>query len=238
MTGFRRFLIALVLVGAPLAAAAVLAQQQQPAPRPAYQPAVPVASQNYGGYGGEYYSPGGGTVAGNRLQGMASVANAAGNYNLSTSAAAINMTQARAQNIDNYRASTTTYFDMRRVNREAQAAERAPRLSESDLVRIAQEGAPKPLAPTQLDPVEGAINWPTALQDDRFESSRALLTKAFAWRANNGSFNEVQLRKVREATDAMMNGLQETIQDVNPMDYMNSKRFIESLAYEARRPAA
>ncbi|MCL4194691.1 MAG: hypothetical protein KJZ87_23335 [Thermoguttaceae bacterium] len=52
-----------------------------------YQPAVPSSSEVYGGYGGYY--DGGTTAAGSAMQGMASVVNAAGNYNLATSAAAI-----------------------------------------------------------------------------------------------------------------------------------------------------
>ena len=88
----------------------------KPARRPAsapYQPAVPAAStvNAYGGYPG--YSSGGGTVAGNAMNGMASMISAKGDYNLSTSAAAINMTQAQKNEIENRQLYTNTYFDMR-----------------------------------------------------------------------------------------------------------------------------
>jgi len=63
-----------------------------------YQPVVPSSSEVYGGYGG-YYDGGGTPAAGAAMQGMASVVNAAGNYNLATSAAAVNMTQAQKQGI-------------------------------------------------------------------------------------------------------------------------------------------
>ena len=69
---------------------------------------------------------GGGTVAGNAMNGMASMISAAGDYNLATSAAAVNMTQAQKNEIENRAQWTQTYFDMRAVNRSARAAERAP----------------------------------------------------------------------------------------------------------------
>lgn len=203
---------------------------------PPYQPSVPLASQNSGGWGGGYYSSGGGTVAGSAMQGMASVVNAAGNYNLSTSAAAVNMTQAQKQGIINYNDYVNTYFETRRVNKEARAAEASPRLTAAQLNRIAQEGAPKPLNAYQLDPVSGALAWPSLLQDNRFAEQRALLDKAFAWRASYGTLNSVQLQKVREMTDSALEQLKAMIRDVDTTDYLQARQFLTSLAYEARKP--
>ena len=88
-----------------------------------YTPAVPAATvQNYGGWGGGGY--GGTTAAGSAMQGMASCVQAAGNYNLSTSAAAINMTVAERNQIQNSLEFTNTYFEKQRANRAAQAAQR------------------------------------------------------------------------------------------------------------------
>ena len=205
-------------------------------PSPPFQPSVPFASQNYGGGWGGYYSSGGGTVQGSALQGMASVVNAAGNYNLSTSAAAVNMTQAQKQGIINYNDYVNTYFETRRINKEARAAEASPRLSRAQLNRIAQEGAPKPLSARQLDPVSGALIWPSLLQDNKFAEQRALLEKAFAWRASYGTLNAVQLEKVRENTDSALEQLKAMIRDVDTNDYLRARQFLTSLAYEARKP--
>ena len=161
----------LVILFAAIGVAAAMAQtnpSQYSPPAPPATPAVPVAPQEYGGgYGGGYGSPG--TAAGSGMQGMASVINARGNYNLSTSAAAMNMTQAQKQEIQNWSSFTNTYFDLRATNRRARAAERTPNLTEAQLNRIAQEGAPKPLATQQMDPVSGKIFWPDVLQDDKFQ---------------------------------------------------------------------
>ena len=142
--------------------AAIVARRQSP-----YQPAVPqgntvVAGGGWGGYGGNY---GGSTAAGSAMNGMASVISAKGDYNLSTSAAAINMTQAQKNEIKNRQQWTNTYFDMRATNRAARAAEAGPKPTMEQLVRIARQGAPAPITPSQVDPMTGKIDWPGPLQD-------------------------------------------------------------------------
>jgi hypothetical protein len=203
---------------------------------PPYQPAVPNAPEVYGGGYGGYYSPG--TVAGSRAQGMASVVQAAGSYNLATSAAAVNMTQAQKQQIQNYDSYVNTYFDMRQVNKQARAAERGPRLSEADLVRISASSVPKPLPGSQLDPVTGKIAWPGLLQDDKFAEHRAVLDQAFEVRARYGALPPEESKRVRAATDAMLAQLKHMVRDVDGTDYAQSKRFVQSLAYQARTSAA
>ena len=206
---------------------------------PPYQPAVPVAPQVYGGDGGWGWGrSGGGTAAGSAMQGMASVVNAAGNYNLSTSAAAINMTQAQKQGIQNWASFTDTYFDLRARNRQEAAAARGKPVSEEYMHRMAQAGAPKPLGSQQLDPVSGAISWPDLLQDDKFREQRDTLQAALAERAKYGTIPSEGKKKAKEATQAMLDLLSGMIRDVEPEDYLSAKQFIQSLALEARRPLA
>jgi hypothetical protein len=208
---------------------------------PPYQPAVPVAPQVYGGGGGwgwGYGGSGGGTAAGNAMQGMASVVNAAGNYNLSTSAAAINMTQAQKQGIQNWASFTDTYFDLRARNRQEAAAMRGKPVSEEYMHRVAQAGAPKPLGSQQLDPVSGEIFWPDVLQDDQFREQRDTLQAAFAERAKLGSVPLEGRRKAKAATEAMLDVLGSMIRDLDPQAYMSAKQFIQSLAFEVGRPLA
>ncbi len=201
-----------------------------------YQPAVPNTTQIYsgGGYVG-YSSPG--TVAGSRLQGMASVVQAAGDYNLSTSAAYINMTQAQQQAIKNYSEYTSTYFQTREMNRQARAAERGPRPTEADLVRMARSDVPKSLSPGELNPVSGKISWPILLQDDRFANERAVFEEAFAARSRYGALKLDEVKKVNAAADAALSDLKGMINDVSGTDYAQAKRFVQSLAFTSRQPA-
>ena len=94
------------------------------------------------------------------MNGMANVISAKGNYNLSTSAAAINMTQAQKNEIQNAQLYTDTYFQMRATNKAARQAEAGPPPTIEQLARIAREGAPKPVTTQQVNPMSGQISWP------------------------------------------------------------------------------
>ena len=72
---------------------------------------------------------------------MASAISAKGSYNLSTSEAAINLTMAKKQEIQNRLDATNTYFAMRSVNRAATAAERRPTASMERLADCSGLGA-------------------------------------------------------------------------------------------------
>ena len=146
----------------------VIAWRRPAATSPPYQPAVPAPTitSPYAGYGG--YS-GGGTVAGSAMNGMANMISAKGNYNLSTSAAAINMTQARKNHIQNQQLAASTYFEMRAANRAARAAERGPSPTMEQLIRIAKERRPEDRwGRAKWIPSTAQLNWPSALQQDMF----------------------------------------------------------------------
>ena len=90
-----------------------------------YQPAVP-APTIVSPYGSPYYGYSGGasTAAGSAMNGMANMMSAAGQRNLSNSAAVMNLTQAQRSYIENRNMATNTYFQMRATNKAARAAER------------------------------------------------------------------------------------------------------------------
>ncbi len=219
----------LLVVGS--ASALAWAQSSPPSGSQPYQPVVPPPSvSNYGGYPG-YSGTGGGTVAGSALNGMANVISAKGDYNLATSAAAVNMTQAQRNEIQNRQQWTNAYFDMRATNRAARAAERGPNPTMAQLVRIAQEGVPKQISPSQLDPVTGVIAWPTLLQTERYAAGRTAMEQLMVKRATNGDLDFSDQLKVRETIDGMFTDLKGQIRDVPTADYLAAKNFLQSLAY-------
>jgi hypothetical protein len=202
---------------------------------PPYQPAVPaptVVSPYAGGYGG--YS-GGGTVAGSAMNGMANAISAKGSANLSNSAAAINMTEARKNHIQNQQLAANTYFQMRSANRAATAAERGAPPSMEQLVRIAKEGAPRPLGPSQMDHVNGQLNWPSALQQDSFADQRKEVDQLFAKRARYGGLDYTDQMKVRQTVDAMFHQLKDQIQQIPSQDYVACRSFLQSVTYAATK---
>jgi hypothetical protein len=198
-----------------------------------YQPAIPAAS-NYGGYGGGYpgYNYGGTTAAGSAMQGMASAISAMGDYNLATSAAAVNMTQAQRNDIQNRQQWTNTYFEMRAANRAARAAEQGPAASQEQLVRISAARVPKPLGASDVDPVSGRIVWPELLQAGLFDQERAMLDQIASKRANYGSLGLSDASQATSAIESMSGMLQGHVRSAPPQQYAASKRFLKSLMFD------
>ncbi len=165
----RMWKLLIVVMYSVLAMAQTGSQGMSSAP---YQPVVP-APANVSSYGGGWsgYS-GGTTAAGSAMNGMASVISAQGQRNLSNSAAAVNMTQAQKNEIENRQQWTNTYFDMRRVNQQQAAAARGPSPTMEQIARMAKSAAPKQLGSNQMDYVTGQLRWPSALQQPCFESGR------------------------------------------------------------------
>lgn len=199
-----------------------------------YQPAVPSSSTNVYGGGWSGHS-GASTAAGSALRGMASVISAKGDYNLATSAAAVNMTQAQKNAIENRQQWTNTYFEMREVNRQARAAERGPSPTMEQLTRIAREGAPRPLTASQFDRVDGKIRWPSALQQDEFAPERKEVDELFAVRARYGGLGYSDQKKVRKAIDTMVEELKSQLTDIPPQDYATCRSFLKSVGYAATK---
>jgi hypothetical protein len=198
--------------------------------RGSYQPVVPSPSMNtYGGYGwsGGY----GTTAAGSAMQGMASVISAQGNYNLATSAAAVNMTQAQRNHIQNRQMWTNTYFEMRAANRAAVAAERRPPPTMEQLARLASEGAPKPLPSSQLDPVTGKVAWPELLQDDRYAPQRGQLEELVGRHSQYGALGLSEQAQARKIVDSMFQDLRARIREVPPQSYSAARSFLQSLLF-------
>ena len=198
-----------------------------------YQPVVP-APANVSSYGGGWSgNTGGTTVAGSAMNGMASVISAQGQRNLSNSAAAVNMTQAQKNEIENKQLYTNTYFDMRRVNQEQAAAARKPPATMEQLVRMAKAAAPKPLNPNQMNSVNGQLRWPSALQQPCFESGRNELDQLLAVYARYGSLGYSDQTKVRETVHDMYQELNSQITQIPPQDYIACKSFLRSVNYAA-----
>ena len=88
-----------------------------------------------------------------------------------------------------------------------------------------------------MDTITGEVDWPTLLAADAFDDDRAQLEQLFAERATQGGLSWEGRQKIKQATDNMLADLKKMVKDVPQMDYIASKRFIQSLAQEAgQRP--
>ena len=156
---------------------------------------------------------------------------AQGQRNLSNSAAAINLTQARKNEIQNRQQWTNTYFDMRNTQRQQMAAKARPRSTPEQLARIAKNGTPDPLAPNQMDPVTGRLYRPSALQQDGFAPQRQVVDQAFVLLSRYGAIDYSNQMQTRAAIKDMFNQLKAQIDQVPQQDYVTCRSFLQRLLY-------
>jgi len=173
---------------------------------------VPGAVSGYGyrSYYGNYYHAA--TPAEAYLNGRSRVIRAAGEYNLNTSAAMINLEEARSKYLDNQVKYVETYFEKRRLNKSYRAAERGPRITTETAARISQARQPGRLSAEELDRQTGRINWPLALQGDVFAPYRMRLETLFALQNSQDSgVNSASYPEIVQLTSAATSELKQRI---------------------------
>jgi len=180
------------------------------------------------GYG---WGGGGGTAASNNMNGMANMMSAKGSYNLQTSQAAVNMTQAQSQEIANHQQYTDTYFQMRATNQAATEKAMGPHPSAEQLARMAADGVPKPISPSEMDPISGSVAWPDVLLDDDFTKGRKEVDALLGKKAANGRLGFKDQQQATKAIDGMYETLKGEIKDIPDMKYIESRDFLRSLVY-------
>lgn len=201
-------------------------------------------AQDYvpGGAGGSYlpgYGYGGGgygyshtsTEAEGVQRGFADIVRSAGAANLMNSAAAKNYEDARKKYIENRLQATETFFEMRRVNQESRDAKRPRPLSTEQYVRLARQQAPERLSVSQLDPLSGTINWPGVLRDEKFKADREAIELLFKERSRGITSNS---RAIGDACQALLDRLKPEAETLSANEFIRVRRFVESLANEAR----
>jgi hypothetical protein len=199
-----------------------------------------ICAGQWGGFGwggggwGNYAS----TAQQGAAYGMAQMMRAQGYQNLQNSEAAKNWEQATTMEMQNRLQWTETYFEMRKVNREARAAEAPPPVTHERAIRLAKMAAPRRLASTELDPVTGQIDYPLVLQDDVFRPYRERLDALFAHRAKTGGsiqFEDYQL--IQGTVAEFIEALKSRVGDYAAGEYGRARTFLNSLAHETRFPA-
>lgn len=198
--------------------------------------AGPVAAQ-WGGYGfgrGGYASTAGQAAA----YGMSEMMRAQGYQNLENSEAAKNWEEVKTLEIQNRMRWTETYFEMRKTNREARAAEDGPPVTQEQAIRMAKMASPRRLGSTQLDPVTGHIEYPMLLQDDIYAPYRHELDGLFAKRAaSGGSIQYSEFQAIQGTVSKFVDALKEHVNKYPAGDYGRARSFLNSLAHEATLPS-
>jgi hypothetical protein len=182
------------------------------------------------GYGYGYGGYGGGTAAGNYMQGMSQVIRSQGEYNEQTTKAYINYEDARSKYIDNQKKWTETYFAMREQNqaKQAEKSERNRRSRES-MEQVAHSAVPKPLSSEVLDPITGKISWPELLTGDEYAESRKKIESLLELRATTSGGGAKQ--QLFEETQKMISTLKGNIQNLPSNTYISARKFLDRLLY-------
>jgi hypothetical protein len=192
----------------------------------------------YGGYGGYGY---GGASTPQSAAGMAmgDIIRSQGMYNQMTSAAMVNVEQARSKFIDNQRQWTEVYQVQQRILASQHAADleaaRARNAKYQEYLANRPTSLPPRLDTSQVDSATGKINWPGALMRPAFATQRSDVEAILASRAHTGSNSELAAalsKKVRE----MHENLRSQIKDIVPQEYMDARKFLDSLSLEGRFP--
>lgn len=198
------------------------------------------AVAQWGGGWGHGFGMGGwsSTAQEGAAMGISQVVRSQGYANLKNSEAAKNWEDAKTKEIDNRMKWTETYFEMRKTNRDARAAEAGPPVTQEQAIRMAKMAAPPRLGSTQLDPVTGHIEYPPVLQDDIFRPYREELDKLFAERAaSGGSVQYEEIRRIGDTVSKFIDVLKENVGNYAAGDYGRARTFLDSLARESRLPA-
>ncbi len=170
------------------------------------------------------------------LRGRADLIRALGDYFYSTSLAMINGEEARRRYIDNTRHATKTYFDMRKLNREARAEERGERPTHEDLARYAKMRTPDRLGGHEFDESIGILSWPSALRGVEFRQDRDAVERLMNERTvKNSGIGSDNCNQVRQVVMQMEKNLKDNIHTVSPSEYVVGKTFLTGLSYEAQQ---
>ncbi|MEX2560336.1 MAG: hypothetical protein WD403_10500, partial [Pirellulales bacterium] len=184
----------------------------------------------YRGYHGSYLAEG-------YLRGWADVYRSQGLYNLYTSEAAVNLEEARSRRIDNHQKKVETYFALSDLNASYRASQRRPAATPEMVSQWNDARRPQRLAPEQLEPSLGGIQWPHALTDEAFAESRAALEELYAGRTpSNSGLGSRSGSEIKKAARRLQTELNAKVKTLSTDEFIQAKKFIDSLAYEARFP--
>lgn len=124
------------------------------------------------------------TAAEGYANGVSNVIASQGQKNLNDSQAAINLTEARSNQIDNQVKSVNAFWEKKGIYSEHQQQQLADVTAKRN--RYLAKNALQDLSPDQFDRTTGQINWPKVLEQSQYDEYRKTLTDLFAKRAYQG----------------------------------------------------
>jgi hypothetical protein len=162
------------------------------------------------------------------FRGAADFTRAAGEFEYNQSLANINNQEAYSRYLDNRLKRTATYFDMRKLNREARAEERGQRTTVESAARFAKERSPERLAAFNFDAARSRLIWPAIFNHSYFADERMAIDGLMAARGGAGP----ESRQIQLLAAEMTHKLRAIVHNVQPGEYAAAKKFITSVQFE------
>lgn len=194
-------------------------------------------------YGASVNYPTGGDAASTPASGIghaaADIIRAQGMFNESTANSILKFEQARRQYLENQNQWTDLVLSRQRVlqaEHERQHEETRARNIRYREEEVWKTPLPPRLASNELNPGTGAVSWPRALQRDTFALDRIEIESLLAKRADKGSTSEL-MEQLDNKTQMLRTDLRDHIRELRTQEYLQARRFVDSLALESQFPA-
>lgn len=185
-----------------------------------------------GGYGGV------GTAYSAEQHGIADMVRSEGEYNYLTTAGMINYEEARGKYIENSR-QYLEFYQYKKRYLEGERAKEVEAARESRARYVEYRAANPDMAPrlstSQLSLVTGEIKWPSALKRDTFFTLRQEMEALFTSKALNGTTSEIS-QGIYLKTKEIQAELRKHIREIVTYEFIQARKFLESLATEGTVP--
>lgn len=144
--------------------------------------------------------------------------------------------QVRGLSLDNNLKTAKTFYEKRKLHKDYMASKTRKRPSKEDVSRYSKASLPKRPADYQLQPDQNKIYWPHVLQEERFLEYREQLESLFARRGAGSGITNGTYQQVRTVAEGMRADLRSMIRQTAPVEYLEARKFIDSLVLESRFP--
>jgi len=146
--------------------------------------------------------------------------------------------QVRSLSLDNNLKVAKTFYEKRKLHEGYRGLSTRKRPTQEDVIRYSKVSVPQRPASFQVEQARGRIYWPEVLLDEEFSDCRIQLDSLFVQRKAGLSISGSSVsQQVQTVAKQMGKQLRSKIRQMTPADYLAARKFLESLAYEARFPA-
>ena len=178
------------------------------------------------------------TAAEGYYRGYADFLRGLGVYNVDSAIAAGLYQDAYEHWLKNHRLWVESYYAIRDLH-DAWAKAHHPPVTAEQAQKLAKMGIPQRLSPKQWDATTKSLAWPAVLKVEDFEKDRLQLNMLFAEHfesPKDAGLGTANYNAIRATVDEMREELKAHIRNpgISPTAYIEARKFLDTLAYEAR----